>query len=317
MLDACRRGGILKRSTPKEAADQFAQWASLFSGNLFVKIAAYLDESGRHDRTGRQKGSAQIVVAGWLDWRENWTVFCKEWEAVLADFGAPYFHFSEWADASAVVRNKHRPPSDFAKNPYGGWGLSKLDRFLYALADIAGSGKKVILGGFISSRDFDEARKHSAYRRLTPTHGDPYRECLLRFFDRFSADVSAEWPYWSDSVTLFFDQNDDPTWNHAVYDAFILAKKRDPRIAELAFVDKKIMPHLPLQAADMLAYRIHQHAGKFVDPSTAPVVSELDKRMLMQPMLRSMLADPGGTLRDYFSLLPLRIGKFPWRKGGA
>jgi hypothetical protein len=54
-----------------KALPKFEKWASLFSGKIFVKIAAYVDESGRHDKTGRQEGAAQIIVAGWVDWADN------------------------------------------------------------------------------------------------------------------------------------------------------------------------------------------------------------------------------------------------------
>lgn len=302
-------------SGTKPCADEsarFEQWASLFSGQLFVNLVAYVDESGRHDRTGKRQGSGQIVVAGWLDWRDNWAVFCREWKTVLDNYGAPYFHFWDWADASAVVRNIHPPTSAFAKNPYRGWSLSKLDCFLYSLADIAGSGKRIILGGFISTRDFNEAKKHPDYSPFVPKHGDPYMECLVQFFDSFPTMVQSEWPSWTEKVSFFFDQNKDSDWNHAVQDSFMLAKKKDSRMAELTFADMRV--NLPLQAADMLAYRLHQIVGKFVDPSTEPVTSKLDDLLLKRAMLRAIESDLPGAMTDYFSLFPLRFGKYPWRK---
>lgn len=290
----------------------FTEWASLFSGKLFVNLVAYVDESGRHDRAGKEKGSGQIVVAGWLDWRDNWAVFCREWQTVLDNYHAPYFHFWEWADASGVIRNVHPPTSDFDKNPYCGWSLSHLDSFLYSLADIAGSGEKIILGGFISTSDFNEAKKHPDYSYFSPKHGDPYRECLINFFDKFPAEVKSQWPSWTEKVSFFFDQNGDSDWNHAVQDSFMLAKKNEPRMAGLAFEDMRVI--LPLQAADMVAYRFHQIAGKFVDPRTEPVASKLDDLLIKRAMLRAIEADLPGTMADFFSLLPLRHGKYPWRK---
>src|ERR1017187_4802529 len=108
----------------------FKEWASLFSGQLFVNLVAYVDESGRHDRTGKQKGSGQIVVCGWVDWRSNWLAFCREWQSILRKYDATYFHFVEWAEASRVARNVKNPSSSFSKNPYRGWSLEKLDAFL-------------------------------------------------------------------------------------------------------------------------------------------------------------------------------------------
>ena len=92
----------------------------------------------------------------------------------------------------------------------------------------------------------------------------------------------------------------------------MLAKKKEPRMADLAFADMRI--NLPLQAADMLAYRVHQIVGRFVDPSTQPIVSKLDDLLIKGPILRAIEADPVGAMMDFFSLLPLRYGKYPWRK---
>ena len=128
-----------------------------------MKIAAYVDESGRHDKTGKQKGSSQIVVSGWVDWRDNWSKFCDQWQSILIKYGATEFHFQEWAYASRIVRTGQIPSASFHENPYRGWNLEKLDGFLYELAELAGGGQKLFVGGFISTRDFDEAKKHPAY----------------------------------------------------------------------------------------------------------------------------------------------------------
>lgn len=87
----------------------FKEWASLFSGEIFVKVVAYIDESGRHSKTASQPGSGQIVVAGWADSPKNWNKFCSQWQTILKDFDAPYFHFYEWADASATIRTGRIP----------------------------------------------------------------------------------------------------------------------------------------------------------------------------------------------------------------
>jgi len=124
--------------------------------------------------------------------------------------------------------------------------------------------------------------------------------------------VQSEWPSWTEKVFFIFDQNKDSDWNHAVQDSFMLAKKKDSRMAELTFADMRV--NLPLQAADMLAYRLHQIVGKFVDPSTEPVTSKLDDLLLKRAMLRAIESDLPGAMTDYFSLFPLRFGKYPWRK---
>jgi hypothetical protein len=278
-----------------------------------VKIEAYVDESGRHDRTGKQKGSGQIVVSGWVDWRDNWVKFCNQWQSVLDKHGAPYFHFAEWAYASRIARTGRRPSSSFHKNPYKGWSVEKLDEFFYELAEIAGGGQKLFVGGFISTRDFFEAKKHPAYSRFAPAH-DPYRECLNQFFGSFSKEVQQQWPYWKEPVAFFFDRNDDSEWNHAVQDAFKASSEIDARIAELSFVNSQISPHLPLQAADMLCGRVRQLVENFTSPEVFTNPSKLDDLLIKPSFSRATPTYLKGAFGDYLSLLPLRHGNYPWRK---
>ena len=276
-------------------------------------MVAYIDESGRHDKTGKQTGSKQIVVAGWVDRRENWGKFCDHWQSILDKHKACYFHFTEWAYASFIVRSGKTPSWSFNKNPYKDWPLKKLDAFLYDLAEVAGGGQKVFVGGFVSTRDFAEAKKNLEYSRFAPAK-DPYQACLNMFFESFATEVQQQLPNWKEPVAFFFDHNDDPEWNHAVSDAFTASKKRDPRISELSFVNGKIAPHLPLQAADMLCGRFRQIVENFTDPNILPNPSKLDGLLIKPSFLRATLASLQGARADYASLLSLRFGKYPWRK---
>src|SRR5580704_14418150 len=88
--------------SPKAAFREFNECASLFSAEIFVEIAAYIDESGQHDPTGKETSSKQVVVAGWVDWRDNWAPFCDRWKSALDKYDARYFHFQEWAYASKI-----------------------------------------------------------------------------------------------------------------------------------------------------------------------------------------------------------------------
>jgi hypothetical protein len=87
------------------------------------------------------------------------------------------------------------------------------------------------------------------------------------FFNHYHRETWERWGDFKAPVTFFFDQSDDPKWKsalHEVYDAFA---KKDLRMKGISFVDKKEMTHLPLQAADMLAYRTRQAAHK-IDEKT-------------------------------------------------
>jgi hypothetical protein len=279
-----------------------------------MKIAAYVDESGRHDRTGKEIGAGQIVVCGWVDWADHWATFCNQWQSILNKYGAEtYFHFAELAYASRIIRTKKTPSESFQKNPYREWNLETLDSFLYELAELAGGGQKLFVGGFISTRDFNEAKKHPAFSHFAPAH-DPYRACLNQFFESFATEVQQQWPYWNDPVSFIFDRNDDKDWNHAVKDAFWAAKKGDSRIAELTFADKTIPSHLPLQAADMLAYRVRQLVENFTDPEVITNPSKLDDLLIRPSFSRATPSYMDAAFGDYSSRLPLRYGNFPWRK---
>jgi len=119
-----------------------------------VNLVAYADESGTHDPTGKRPGSREAVVGGCVASIEEWTKFCGDWQAALDKYQAPYFHFSDWATASAIVRGKRQKYPEFEKNPYRGWELKRLDDFLIELAKIAGSGDKVIFGSYVKTGQF-------------------------------------------------------------------------------------------------------------------------------------------------------------------
>jgi hypothetical protein len=38
-----------------------------------------------------------------------------------------------------------------------------------------------------------------------PAGGDPYRHCLLEFFERLLIDVHNQWPLWTEPVSFVFD----------------------------------------------------------------------------------------------------------------
>ncbi|HUD49804.1 MAG TPA: DUF3800 domain-containing protein [Candidatus Baltobacteraceae bacterium] len=300
--------------SPYRAQAEFIAWASLFSGQTFVKLVAYIDESGRHDKTGQQPGASQIVVAGIADHQEAWGYFTKKWCAILKHYDAPYFHFTEWVDAVHVARGTRNPTSSYCKNPYKGWKKEKLDGFLLQLGKLAGGGKRLLVGGFVSTRDFAEARKHPVYQNRAPLETDPYRHCLSLFFGTVMQEIQECWPNCTKPVTFFFDQNkDDESWNHAVLDAHRAAKDKDQRIAELSFANKKDRPHYPLQAADIVAYRFRQIAQNFTDPENSVVPSELDKVLIVPMFERANPHYLSEAAKSVLPMLPLRYANYPWR----
>ena len=192
-------------------------------------------------------------------------------------------------------------------------GRAKAKAFLYELAALAGSGEKLFIGNFVSTGDFYEAKKHPIYAPTAPAKG-PYEACISGFFESFSIQVQQQWPEWKEPVAFFFDQNDDPKWRHDILEAFAASKKKDPRMATLDFVDSKVSPNFPVQAADMLCYRFRQIAEGFLDPDALPDPSHLDYLLIRPILLRATTEYTQGMVDESLSVLPLRYGNFPWRK---
>ena len=81
------------------------------SERYFVIIKVYADESGTHDKTGRQKGSQVPVIAGYLASAEYWKSFNDNWQSVLKHkkYGVDYFHNKE-------LGFHHRQKTTFARH---------------------------------------------------------------------------------------------------------------------------------------------------------------------------------------------------------
>jgi len=262
---------------------RFAEWASLFAGKLFVKVIAYVDESGTHDKSGKLQGSSEVVIAGLVAWREDWIKFCESWQSVLNKYAVPYFHFREWTAASRVAGGRIDLSKDFKRNPYQGWTTGCLDAFLFELAEIAGAGNKVVVGGWINTSQFHKAKTDKTINPETvPSGGDPYKHCANQFFKNLSKDILSAWPFWEEPVSIFFDLTDNKGWRHAISDAHDLARQKDPLIKELTFADKKEPDNFPLQAADMVVYRFRQLAERFNKGKFPTQPSNLDKLLLKQ-----------------------------------
>lgn len=168
----------------KQVAKQFAEWASLYSGKLFVQLIVYADESGTHDPSGKLEGSKAPVVAGFMDTVEHWETLCVDWQAVLDKYGAPYFHF----------RETHRSNRLEEGNPYHGWSDEKIDDFIYDLATII-SRTAVPVGG-------------SAYAAFIK-NADPFKITLWQFFESFTEAAGAHWPSFNQPISFFFDQQEN------------------------------------------------------------------------------------------------------------
>lgn len=238
----------------------------------FVQIVVYADESGTHDQTGVLDGAREATICGIAALKEDWVLFSKQWCNVLAKYNAPYFHFREWNTASAVSRKKRSPSSDFKRNPYRDWTTKQLDELLIELATIAGAGHKLVLGGAVHTRQFHQAKMAG----MIPSAENPYETCVNTFFESFLDMVKLQRRPWKrQPVSFIFDRSGNREWERAVIAAYELYRIKHPKFISIAFADKR--QQVPLQAADMVAYRSRQITENWVDDDSSRQWKELDK----------------------------------------
>lgn len=231
-----------------------------------VKLVAYADES----HSGRD--SEVLIIAGWIALLDEWSHFSVAWQKVLGRYAAPYFHFREWADASAVVRGKRRGSSEFQKkNPYREWDQSKLDAFLSDLVDVAASGEALMIGGYVPATKLAEEK--AAGLSSTPSSAEEL--CIQHFFHSVVSTLDrGRSPLRRQPITFVFDNSDDPQWRRTLKDAFDSSRLKHRHFKEMSFASRK--DHLPLQAADMAAYRIRQRMENLVTLDLSRTWEKLD-----------------------------------------
>jgi hypothetical protein len=220
-----------------------------------MTVTLYADETGIHDPLGQEPGSEVAGVAGYAAWREDWEKFCVEWQAVLDKYAVPRFHFKEYA----AVKTWGPKNSEW---PYAGWSPEKRAMFLNELARIARENTYFSVGGFVNVQE---------YRRIIPDwfwqgQSHPYSLCLKGFFEGVLRQlVKMKWsPERSKRVAFVFDRDQNPQWHDTVLEWYQVTRRKDiyGRMGTISFADGKEL--LPLQAADMLAYRARQITSKLV-----------------------------------------------------
>jgi hypothetical protein len=229
-----------------------------------VKLVAYVDESGTD-------GSSEVlIVAGFLALREEWARFCKDWQRVLNKYSVKYFHFREWADASAVARKKRRPNSNFGKNPYKSLSQDKLDSFLLELAEVAASDGRLVVGGYVPHNKLRSDQTSG----VVTTKAGAEELCVGHFFDSVVLAISKERRVLNrQGISFFFDHSTNKQWKKIVHDGYDLSCQKHRQFKAISFVSIGLrerveagdVEYLPLQAADMVAYRMRQKMEKLAN----------------------------------------------------
>jgi hypothetical protein len=252
-------------------------------------VIVYADESGTHDRSGTQPGSEYPTIAGFAAVPNVWNSFCVNWNAVLKSYHAPYFHAREFRQAKSAIENKKAITKELEKNPYINWDLNKLDDFLVTLAKVAGGGNKVPIAGVIRTRVFHEIKEQ--LKKSNPDQiqwgDDPYKYSMGEFFNVCRRELFYKWGDFNSPINFFFDQSDDPRWKDAIREVYNAFRNKDQRFNSLSFVQKENPEHIPLQAADMLAYRIRWISEKMHKEDYEPnKIDALLLKALLKPVAK-------------------------------
>ena len=257
----------------------FREWASQFSGQYFVMIQIFADESGTHDPTGQRQGSKYPIIAGFAARKSIWDKFCVSWKAMLKKYDdAPYFHGRELEGARLAIVQNRPITKELAKNPYIArkWDLKTIESFRRALTKVVVVGNKIPIIGGIPIPLFDKIK-------YAVSDKDPYKYCMSEFFRVYHHETWLQWGNFKSDVSFFFDWSDNPKWRDAIFEVFDAYQKKDARMRGPNFEKKTVL--IQLQAADLLAYRVRQivelhYSGKEYE-------LEENDRVLLKNLLKS------------------------------
>jgi len=153
---------------------------------------------------------------------------------------------------------------------------------------MAGTGKRIPICGGLNVRGFHSFTTES----LKAYNPYPYAACIDSFFESLFLEINLQWPDFKEkgAVSIFFDQKVDAEWQTAISKAFAHFKREDQRLGDYSFVDSKLAPHLPMQAADMLAYRCREmNIAAILEKKKYSITTPFDKALLRNITLSSAL----------------------------
>jgi hypothetical protein len=218
--------------------NEFAEWASNFSEDIFVTLKVYADETGTHD------GADVIGLSGLMDSKGHWDKFNGKWNKVLKKYGPPYFHYREFR------LNANTQPGD----TYYGWTLEKRNEYLFELAMIVGE-TAVPVGGAWPT---DHNKKQGI-------EGNPFDKTIRAFYKSTIDMINKHWPEYNDRVLFIFDGGSQKKWRDALNDVHAEAKKWDSRVGGILLADDKDPSHIALQGADLSAIRMRNHVRGYLE----------------------------------------------------
>jgi hypothetical protein len=204
-------------------------------------LTGYFDDSGTHDKTDKK---GVVLVAGILG--TEWQLGTLEalWKKELA---APL------CGRKKYVQRLHMFHCNQSLGEFGGWTRTETDHFLHRLQDIIFSSHVGAYGVAVARADWDEL----VVGNVRGTLGDAEEYCISQCF--VSALRWARTNTFDPQITFVFDSRSKEIERRAqaIGNAFEI-HSTSPEVVGTAFLSSyKVRP---LQAADMIAWELYQHA---------------------------------------------------------
>ena len=240
-------------------AAQYFPWneiaaAILPRGGLIMLVNAYFDESAgtarcKHPLDGSRQDVKTLSVAGYLVESEQAKLLSQEWQAVLDQYGLPYFHMVDCAHGNGV----------FAK-------LTAKQRIQVG-ARMIGNIKRRTIRGFGISLNVSQFKS-----LMPPDHPlikKPYTLCAHSILDGVRS-WARENKYHGD-IAYFFEagaagQKEANALMHALFETAVWRKAC--RYVGHSFVAKE--QAAGVQAADLLAWQFHTETRRQLEKTGRP-----------------------------------------------
>jgi hypothetical protein len=214
------------------------------SNQIIGMFTGYFDESGTH------ASSPVVCVGGCVSTAEQWSLFQREWNEVLAEAGVEVFHMSEF---------------ESRRGPYKDWDNEKRRYVQAKLLKIIQDRVKVGIAVSVVRSDYDKV--------MTPgrryTHDGPYAFCASMCFMYTAA--WAEDKGYDQSIPYVFEDGvlERKELRDQFENAYKNARARQYyRLKSLTWGDKK--EYVQLQAADILVYEIYKQTLRSIGVESRP-----------------------------------------------
>jgi hypothetical protein len=255
-------------------------------------LTSYLDDSGTHD-------DAEIVLWAGLSANQfQWDALIDAWRKTLA---AP-------CPGKEPISRFHMTDCYNSRGEFAGWKRHETDYLASHFCDIII--KNGIYGyAFATSRkDWDQLITGDLRTLLGDSEGFCVRNCYVRI-----TQWAREKANYDPSLAFVFDSRPhreaENSLLFSIYKKFSEDNKEGPALANLAFSSSK--ERLPLQAADLFAWEIYQHANDIVQKRAEPnkPIRSILERLANSQRIVSQFAD-----RDAILRLPEHEKKFGRRQ---